>query len=121
MTYTPPTPAERITEKLTQLVAFDDLAERITEYRDAEIRHARTQRTDDYLDTLTTLNEVLCILERGAQLDLCEQRMMIADEALNDCRYDMKEGCYVDHNGEPITPRGSFGGSHPDAGKGFRL
>ena len=115
------TPAERITEMLTTLAPLDGLPDLLAVWRDAEIRHARTQRSDDYLDTLTALDEVLCVLERATRLDFTEQRATLADEALNDCRYDMREVCYVDHNGEPVTPPRSFGADHPNAGRGFRL
>jgi hypothetical protein len=122
MTYTPQeAAAKRLDSALARLSAFDELADAVAEYRDAAIRHARTNTASDYLDELLTEDRLACIMERAIGWDLCDTRELLRDEARRECSYDMKEECYVDHNGEPIRRAGSFGSSHPDAGRGFRL
>ena len=121
MTYTPPTPAERVTEMVNRLAALDELPQAVAAYRDAEIRHARTYRSSDLLDVLETLDQVLCIIERGTGEDFCDRRASIADEARAECNYDIREGCYLDRDGYPISCAVPFGMSHPDAGRGFRV
>ena len=121
MTYTPKTPAERVTEMVNRLAALDELPDALAAYRDAEIRHARTYRSSDLLDVLETLDQVLCIIERGTGEDFTDRRGEIADEARAECNYDIREGCYLDRDGNRISNTVPFGWSHPDAGKGFRL
>ena len=122
MTYTPQEAAmKRLNIALTRLAALDELAEATADYRDAVIRHARTNTADDYLDQLQAEDRLACIMERGIGWDLCDTREQLRDEARSECRYDMKEGCYLDYKGEPIRRSGSFGDSHPDAGRGGRL
>jgi hypothetical protein len=121
MPYTPKTPAERVTEMVNRLAALDELPEALAAYRDAEIRHARTYRSSDLLDVLETLDQVLCIMERGTGDDFTARRAEIADEARAECDYDIREGCYLDRDGYPISRAVPFGQSHPDAGRGFRI
>lgn len=119
--YTPKTPAERVTETVNRLAALDELPDALAAYRDAEIRHARTYRSSDLLDVLETLDQVLCIMERGLNEDFTDRRAGIADEARAECNYDIREGCYLDRDGYPISRAVPFGQSHPDSGRGFRI
>jgi hypothetical protein len=121
MSYTPKTPAERVTETVNRLAVLDELPDAVAAYRDAEIRHARTYRSSDLLGLYETLDEVLCIIERGTGEDFTEQRTRIADEARAECDYDIREGCYIDRDGGPVRSAVPFGWSHPDAGRGFRV
>jgi len=121
MSYTPKTPAERVTDMVNRLAALDELPDALSAYRDAEIRHARTYRSSDLLDVLETLDQVLCIIERGTGEDFTDRRAGIADEARAECNFDIREGCYLDRDGERISTAVPFGMSHPDAGRGFRI
>lgn len=82
---------------------------------------ARTHRSSDLLDVYETLDQVLCIIERGTGEDFCDRRASIADEARAECNYDIREGCYLDRDGYPISQAVPFGQSHPDSGRGFRV
>ncbi len=113
--------AKRLNNALSRLAAFDELADAVADYRDAAIRHARTNTADDFLDELLTEDRIACIMERAIGWDLCDTRELLRNEARRECDYDMKEECYVDDNGEPIRNTRNFGSEHPDAGRGFRL
>jgi hypothetical protein len=113
--------ARRINEALARLSALDELTDLIAEYRDAALRHARTNTASDYLDELLIEDRIACALERGLRWELTDAREILRDEARDECSYDMKEECYLDHNGEPIPRSPRIGDSHPDAGKGARL
>lgn len=100
MPYIPKTPAERVTAMVNRLAALDELPDAVAAYRDAEIRHARTQRSSDLLDVLETLDQVLCIIERGTGEDFTDRRGEIADEARAECNYDIRQGWYLEQEDE---------------------
>ena len=111
------TPAQRIDAALSQLAPLDRMADLIAELRDAEIRHARTQSDDDYLNVLQLKDEYMEITADALGFNLDDERMWLADEAREACDYDLVKGDYITRP----TPRVTFGDSHPDAGRGFRI
>lgn len=106
----------RIEQALAELAPLDGLLDLLTDYRNATIRWATKQRTDDLCDVFTSQDEIYCILERAFALDLTDQRADLASECLSECDYDIGEGSFLNDAGVE-----NFGSSHPDSGRGFRL
>lgn len=117
MPYTSITPAKRVEVALSMMAPLDRMPDLLTELRCAEIRHAQTDAADDYLNVLQLRAEYIQITADALGFNLDEELMWLAEEARRECGYDLHR---MEHISRP-EPCVSFGFSHPDSGRGFRV
>jgi len=95
MPFTYPDPAKRVEATLAQNAPLDRVCDLLADYRDADLRFARTQSNGDYLNVLAAQDEVLSIIADAFGMNMDEQRTWLAEQALSECGYSFKEQCYV--------------------------
>lgn len=98
------TPAARMEAALSRTGKLGALIDALEYATRCDRAHARTNRSDDYLDLLQSRHAVTELLDEVLETCLDDEREQLADESLSECAYDMRQGCYIDDNGEPILP-----------------
>jgi hypothetical protein len=104
----------RIEAALVRDGAAAKLRDAIEQWQAENIRHARSNSTGDYLDLCAIEYRIAKLCADAFQWDTCDIQDFVAEECATECSYDLKEGCALDDNGEPIAPSRSFGSAHPD-------
>jgi hypothetical protein len=85
-------------------------------HRVCDLAHARTNREDDYLDLLLAEYELAEAIGQITGWDMCERQAFIMEETRSECRFDIKEGLYLNDDGELISGGGRpVRGPDPDA------
>ena len=80
-------------------------------HRAADLSHARTNGDDDYLDLLLAEYELAEAIGQVTGWDMCAEQERIMGEARSECYFDIKEGLYLNDDGDLIP-----GGERPRRG-----
>lgn len=112
MPYTPdPRRQDRLNRAIVRGGYVGAVHEALRYHRAADFAHARTNDEDDYLDLLLAEYELAEAIGQVTGWCMGDEQARIMDEARSECRFDIKEGLYLNDDGDLIA-----GGGRPRRG-----